>query len=73
MVQSRRLKKRFLVEQSIETEIKQLKKESEQNSGYNFKRWPILTTPLWPAAPGCEKKSTFDSEVEYLQSWLRNR
>lgn len=72
-VKSRWLEKRMDVNNSIEEEINRLKNEISVDVDYNFKRWPVLGTVLWPAAPGCENRSTFDSEIEYLKVWLKKR
>lgn len=39
----------------------------------NFKLWPVLGEYVWPNAPGYTERTTYQSEVDYLKSWLTNR
>ena len=39
----------------------------------NFVRWPILGEPVWNVPSGYESRTTYDSEVEYFNNWLKNR
>ncbi|MHC1694599.1 MAG: CotH kinase family protein [Eubacteriales bacterium] len=45
--------------------------ESSQNE--NFKVWPILGQYTWPNADGFAERTTYESEVDYLKSWLEVR
>lgn len=40
---------------------------------FNFQRWPILGTYVWPNAAGWEERTTYESEVNYLKDWLQQR
>lgn len=40
---------------------------------YNFKKWPILGTYVWPNPAGYENRTTYQSEVDYMKTWLSNR
>jgi len=42
-------------------------------AGRNFVRWPVLGQYVWPNAPGWAQRTTFDSEVAYLKTWLEGR
>lgn len=39
----------------------------------NFIRWPILGKSVWKAPNDCDKRKTYDSEVEYFKTWKDNR
>ena len=39
----------------------------------NFTKWPILGEYVWPNAPGYAERTTYQSEVDYLKTWLTNR
>lgn len=39
----------------------------------NFSKWDILGTYVWPNADGCEERTTYQSEVDYLIDWLNKR
>ena len=45
----------------------------EEDAKINFSIWPILGTYVWPNPAGYEDRTTYQSEVEYLKSWLSNR
>ena len=40
---------------------------------YNFKKWPILGTYVWPNPAGYENRTTYQSEVDYMKTWFSNR
>lgn len=39
----------------------------------NFVRWPILGTYVWPNVSDYEKRTTFESEIDYIVDWLQKR
>ncbi len=40
---------------------------------FNFKKWPILGTNIWPNPAGYANRTTYQSEVDYLKTWLSTR
>ncbi|MBR1497107.1 MAG: CotH kinase family protein [Oscillospiraceae bacterium] len=57
------------VNQAIQAKANSIKASAQ----LNFERWPILGTYVWPNAPGYEERTTYQSEVNYLVSWLNRR
>ena len=39
----------------------------------NFVRWPILGESVWNVPSGFETRTTYDSEIDYFNSWFKNR
>lgn len=39
----------------------------------NFVRWPILGTYVWPNPAGYRNRTTYESEVTWMDSWLKQR
>jgi hypothetical protein len=39
----------------------------------NFRRWPVLGVRLWPNPPAAVRRTTYESEVRALRSWLHRR
>lgn len=39
----------------------------------NFVKWPILGKHVWPNAVGARKRTTYQSEIDYLINWLNTR
>ena len=58
---------------AINTTIKEKSDYLEKSANLNFKRWNILGTYVWPNPTGYDTRTTYESEVEYLITWLNNR
>ena len=43
------------------------------SANFNFRKWKILGTYIWPNPSGFEQRNTYQSEVEYLNHWLLAR
>ena len=39
----------------------------------NFRRWDILGRYVWPNAGDVSQRTTYQSEIDYLKDWLRQR
>lgn len=39
----------------------------------NFEKWPILGVELWRSTPGWAARNTYQKEVDYLKTFVRNR
>lgn len=48
-------------------------RELEADAVINFKRWNILGIYVWPNAAGYQSRTTYWSEVEYINNWLDRR
>lgn len=55
------------------TTIKEMSDALEDDAAVNFTLWQILGTYVWPNAQGYEERTTYQSEINYLSSWLNNR
>ncbi|WP_022932613.1 CotH kinase family protein [Treponema bryantii] len=58
---------------SINTGLQNLADVNATSAEYNYKKWPILGTYVWPNAAGCETRATYQSEVQYLIDWCNLR
>lgn len=58
---------------AINTTIKEKSDYLDKSANLNFKRWNILGTYVWPNPTGYDTRTTYESEVEYLITWLNNR
>lgn len=47
--------------------------ELKVSANYNFKKWPILGSYVWPNADGYKERDTYQKEVDYMINWLNNR
>ncbi len=45
----------------------------ENAASRHFNRWPILGTYVWPNPPGYWQRTTFQSELNWMRTWLSNR
>lgn len=58
---------------AINTTIKEKSDYLKKSANLNFKSWNILGTYVWPNPTGYDTRTTYESEVEYLITWLNNR
>lgn len=45
----------------------------KNDSELNFVRWPILGKSVWNVPSGFDLRTTYDSEIDYFNNWLKNR
>ncbi len=64
---------RLSVLESINFDVQTLANKNTKSSEENFKVWPILGTYVWPAPPGYAERTSYQSEVDYLITWLNAR
>lgn len=57
----------------INTELQELSMDNTVSAEYNFEKWTILGTYVWPNAAGYKNRTTYQSEIQYLLDWLNNR
>ncbi len=57
----------------LATKITLLSGAIEKDAEINFTLWPIMGQYVWPNAPGYEKRTTYQSEIDYLTTWLETR
>ncbi len=57
----------------INSNLEDLESQIEVSAEYNFERWKILGTYVWPNADGYITRTTYKSEITYLQEWLNQR
>lgn len=57
----------------ITTEIQKRADSLSSSAGINFVRWPILGIYVWPNAAGYERRTTYQSEIDYMKDWLEKR
>lgn len=62
-----------LIESYFSGEYKENLSNIKKDVDVNFIRWPILGKSVWKAPNDCEKRKTYDSEVEYFKTWKDNR
>ena len=62
-----------LIESYFSTEYEENLSKIKEDVDVNFIRWPILGKSVWKAPNDCEKRTTYDSEVEYFKTWKDNR
>lgn len=53
--------------------IQNLANQISISADYNFKRWEILGGYVWPNADGYDKRTTYQSEVDYMINWCNER
>lgn len=58
---------------AINSEIQSLADENAISAEFNFRKWPILGTYVWPNAADYENRTTYQSEVQYLIDWCNIR
>ena len=47
--------------------------QNQISADYNFMRWQILGTYVWPNAAGYESRTSYKSEIDYLIDWCDKR
>lgn len=57
----------------ISVEIRNQCNALAYDADFNFSRWPILGTYVWPNAAGYDTRMTYQSEAEYLYDWIERR
>lgn len=62
-----------LIESYFSGEYEKNLSNIKEDVDVNFIRWPILGKSVWKAPNDCEKRKTYDSEVEYFKTWKDNR
>lgn len=62
-----------LIESYFSVEYEKNLSNIKKDVDVNFIRWPILGKSVWKAPNDCEKRKTYDSEVEYFKTWKDNR
>lgn len=62
-----------LIESYFSGEYEENLSNIKKDVDVNFIRWPILGKSVWKAPNDCEKRKTYDSEVEYFKTWKDNR
>ncbi len=58
---------------AINTTIQKQADYLAKSAELNFTRWPILGSYVWPNPSGYSDRKTYQSEVDYLISWLNKR
>lgn len=58
---------------SVDMEIQNMADYISISANLNFIEWDILGKYVWPNAAGYEKRTTFQSEVDYMKKWLEKR
>ena len=58
---------------SLVQKIDDLAENLQGDIDLNFQKWPILGNYVWPNPQGYEQRTTYQSEVDYLKTWLTNR
>ncbi len=58
---------------AINTTIQKQADYLAKSAELNFTRWPILGSYVWPNPSGYSDRTTYQSEVDYLISWLNKR
>lgn len=61
------------LKESVDKEIQTMADYISVSANLNFKEWDILGKYVWPNAKGYEQRTTFQSEVDYMKEWLKNR
>ena len=57
----------------VNERIASLGSENADSADFNFKKWPILGTYVWPNAAGYESRTTYQSELSYMIDWCNSR
>lgn len=55
------------------TMISDTEKLLKASATENFNRWSILGKEVWPRVEGFETRTTYQSEVDFLVNWLKQR
>ena len=58
---------------AVENDIPRMADDLFVSAEINFKRWDILGRYVWPNPEGYKARTSYQSEVDYLVEWLRNR
>lgn len=72
-VKSRWNEKKTELASFIYSDIQTLANENATSAKVNFLRWQILGTYVWPNPAGYDKRTTYQSEIDYLKTWLYAR
>ena len=72
-VKSRWDEKKTELASFIYSDIQTLANENNTSAQVNFLRWQILGTYVWPNPAGYDKRTTYQSEIDYLKTWLYAR
>lgn len=75
LVKSRWNEKKNDVQQTFSNNgiIQSMKDAVRGSANYNFIKWPILGSYVWPNPVGVENRATYFSEVDYMTNWLLER
>lgn len=73
LVKKRWIEKKNEIEKWISSKIQERANEIGGNADVNFSLWPILGKYVWPNPKGFEKRTSFQSEVDYLKLWVTSR
>lgn len=65
--------KRLELQKSIISQTNKLAGSVYNSTEQNFSRWPILGTYVWGNPNGFEDRTTYESEILYLQDWCTKR
>lgn len=57
----------------VHYDINSLMAQNQISADYNFMRWQILGTYVWPNAAGYESRTSYKSEIDYLIDWCDKR
>ena len=55
------------------TELRALAAANSVSAELNFARWQILGKYVWPNPAGYERRTTYQSEVDWMADWLERR
>ena len=72
-VKSRWNEKKTNLQNIVNSQLQTLANENAISADFNFIKWPILGTYVWPNAAGYENRKTYQSEVDYLKNWCNAR
>lgn len=72
-VKARWEKVRTQVRSAVDSKIISMAEEVRKSAEQNFARWEILGTYVWPNAAGYQQRTTYQSEIDYMQKWLSRR
>lgn len=65
-------KKEDLLKSITET-LPNMYSEIKESTYYNFEKWPIFGKQTWRDPAGFERRLTYDSELNYLTNWCKQR
>lgn len=72
-VKNRWNEKKYELDKWLKTEIQQEANTISDNVAANFSVWPILGKYVWPNPKGFDKRTTYQSEVDFLTDWVKAR